>query len=346
MQKPVGKTDAVRNEELTLEQVRFAQQERIRRRESPVLVKREQYLGQPAHVFLVDPRLGFNNRTHRFWINKLPAGGEETQVWKTLGQRHSVESVIYWLSGHGYSIVDGIRYDWKEGDLICVPMFAWHRHVNNSDEIAHYVASSTDPLCMGIGQAVYEDERYPQHWVCARQGGGAVKSPLPGGAEGPGISQEPAAASEAQRLYGEQISFAYREELNRRKGKVLLKSEDIKLEPTIMGRMAYLIDPRVGFHVKALATVLGEVPPGKHSGSHRHLYDEIDFVLQGRGKVIIDDKTYEVELGDTLAIPVFAWHQYFSTGGEPLRVLCHSTRPAMENLGLVLTQHGENANYT
>ena len=49
--------------------------------------------------------------------------------------------------------------------------------------------------------------------------------------------------------------------------------------------------------------------------------------------------------GDTLAIPVFAWHQYFNDGDEPLRILAQSTRPAMENLGLVLTQQGELANY-
>jgi hypothetical protein len=28
-----------------------------------------------------------------------------------------------------------------------------------------------------------------------------------------------------------------------------------------------------------------------------------------------------------------------------LRMLSHNTRPAMENLGLVLTQHGEDADY-
>ena len=32
-------------------------------------------------------------------------------------------------------------------------------------------------------------------------------------------------------------------------------------------------------------------------------------------------------------------------GDAPLRILSLSTRPAMENLGLVLTQHGENADY-
>jgi gentisate 1,2-dioxygenase len=342
--------DKEANLELYMEQVRFGQSEQIRRNESPVHVRAEDHADllreSNGAVFLVDPRLGFNNRTHRFWINKLPAGGEEGQKWKTVGHRHTVEAVIYWLSGHGYSIIDGIRYDWKAGDTVCVPMFAWHRHVNESDDFAYYLASTTGPLSMGLGQAVYEDERFPQYFVFAQQGDEAMKALIPGGgaeeAEKLVQSQE---VSTAQRLYAEQIGFAYQEEMNRRKSRVLMKAEEVALEPTVMGHMAYLVDPRIGFYVKALSTVMAEVAPGKHSGSHRHLYDEIDYVLEGEGKVVIDDQTYEVKQGDSLAIPIFAWHQYFCTSSKPLRLLCHSTRPAMENLGLVLTQHGEDANY-
>jgi quercetin dioxygenase-like cupin family protein len=126
---------------------------------------------------------------------------------------------------------------------------------------------------------------------------------------------------------------------------VLVKGSELKFEPTAMGALAYVVDARIGFHAKALATVVAEIPPGKHSGAHRHLYDEIDYVLAGRGRCIIDDQTYSLKPGDTLAIPVFAWHQYFNDGDEPLRILAHSTRPAMENLGLDLTQQGELANY-
>ncbi len=345
-------TDA--HQELYMEQVRFGQSEQVRRRETPVHVPKEHYMKSLAElnggfgpIYIVDPRLGFNNRTHRFWINQLAPGGEEgKQVWKTLGHRHTVEAVIYWLSGYGHSIIDGIRYDWKPGDIICVPMFAWHRHINESDELAIYYASTTGPLSMGLGQAVYEDERYPQYFVFAQQGEESVKALTPGGAGNLEEAAKSANLSPAQKLYAEQLLFASQEEALRRASKVLMKSEDIKFESTTMGRMAYVVDPRIGFHVKAMSTVIGEVPPGKHSGSHRHLYDEIDYVMSGTGKVIIDDKTYEVKQGDVVAVPVFAWHQYFGTGSEPLRILSINTRPAMENLGLVLTQHGENANYT
>jgi len=106
-----------------------------------------------------------------------------------------------------------------------------------------------------------------------------------------------------------------------------------------------VVDPRIGFHSKALGVVMAEIPPGKRSGAHRHLYDEIDLVVGGKGKVIVEDKEFNFDTLDVLAIPVFQWHQYFNTGSEPLRVLAINTRLAMDNLGLSLTQQGEQADY-
>ena len=354
MNEQFKKLDNDAHNELYMEQVRFGQSEEVRRRETPVYVPREYYekllleKGDAfGPVYIVDPRLGFNNRTHRFWINQLAAGGEEgKQVWKTLGHRHTVEAVIYWLSGYGHSIIDGVRYDWKPGDIVCVPMFSWHRHVNESDGIVRYLASTTGPLSMGIGQAVYEDERYPQYYVYAQKGEEAVKALTLGGSGDLSNLRETTQISRAQKLYAEELLFGKQEEDLRRKSKVLMKAEDIVFESTSMGRIAYVVDARLGFHVKALSAALIDVPQARHSGSHRHLYDEINYVLSGSGRVIIDDQTYEVKQGDTLAVPVFAWHQYFSADAEPLRILSLSTRPAMENLGLVLTQHGEDANYS
>jgi gentisate 1,2-dioxygenase len=289
--------------------------------------------------------MGFNNRTHRLFVSKhVPTEAEDNQMWKTLGHRHTVEAVIHWLAGKGYSIVDGIRYDWEAGDFICVPIFAWHRHVNLGDEPAIHVASTTGPLYMGIGQAVYEDERYPEYWIYAQEGEDALHTLIPGGAIDAG-GNDADAKTQAGRLYAEQVAFAFNEEHRRRQSRVLVRGSELRFERTAMGTVAYVVDNRIGFHVKALSTVVAEIPPGKRSGAHRHLYDEIDYVLSGNGKCIVDDQSFEIKKGDTLAVPVFSWHQYFNTAGTPLRILAHSTRPAMENLGLVLTHQGEHADH-
>lgn len=329
-----------------MQHVRFAKEEQERRKKSPVLVKAEDTARQFAehrHIYMVDPRLGFNNRTHRLWIDRIAPFTEEGRDWRKLGHRHTVEAVIYFLKGRGHSIIDGKRYDWQAGDLLCVPMFSWHRHINDTEEEVVRIASTTGPLSMGIGQAVYEDERHPEFWVFAQEGEDMMKTLFPGGVGDASIADK--ADTTAGKLYAEQVSFAAREERARRESRVLIKESELSFESTAMGRLAYMVDPRIGFYSKALAAVMAEIPVGKRSGAHRHLYDEIDYVVAGRGKAIIDDQEYEFKTGDALAIPVFAWHQYFNIGDEPVRIIGISTRLAMENLGLVLTHQGELADH-
>ncbi len=332
--------------ELMMHSVKFAKDEQGRRKQQEVLFKWsdiEKKLGEHKHIYVVDARLGSNNHTHRLWYDVIPPHTEEGQEWRTLGHRHTVEAIIYFLKGHGHSIIDGVRHDWGPGDLLSVPMFAWHRHINDGDEPVLRIASTTGPLSLALGQAVYEDERYPEYWVYAQEGEDAKKTLIPGG--GSDLERVKVNDSGAARLYAEQVAFAMQEEVKRRQSKVLVKQQDLVFEQTAMGKLAYVVDPRIGFHSKALGVVMAEIPPGKRSGAHRHLYDEIDLVVGGKGKVIVADEEYDFDTLDVLSIPVFQWHQYFNTGTEPLRIVAINTRLAMENLGLSLTHQGELANY-
>ncbi len=334
--------------ELTMQSVRFAKDEQGRRKKQEVLFKWsdiEKKLGEHKHIYVVDARLGSNNHTHRLWYDVIPPHSEEGgQEWKTLGHRHTVEAIIYFLKGKGHSIIDGVRYDWGPGDLLSVPMFSWHRHINDGDEPVLRIASTTGPLSLALGQALYEDERYPEFWVYAQEGEDFRKTLIPGG--GGEVDSAKVIKSRAGAMYAEQVAFAMQEEQLRRQSKVLVKQQDLVFEPTAMGSLAYVVDPRIGFHSKALGVVMAEIPAGKRSGAHRHLYDEIDLVVGGRGKVIVEDHEYDFDTLDVLSIPVFQWHQYFNTGTEPLRILSINTRLAMDNLGLSLTHQGENADYT
>ena len=339
---------------LYMQEITFAKEELERRRKSPVVVKaadiRAQFTGY-HRVLIVDPRVGFNVKAFRFWINKLPPGGEEGAKWKTIGHRHTVEASIHILQGVGYSVIDGIKYSWTAGDFICVPMFSWHRHVNTSKEDMIYVASTTGPLSMALGVAIYEDERYPDHWVFAQAGEESLKSLIPGANERVALDSAKHSLSKgnykgvAAKLYEEQVRFSAKEEKQRREGKVLVKGKGLKFSRTPMGCLAYVVDPRLGFHVSVISTLLADMPPRKRSGCHRHLYEEINYVMSGSGYSIINDQKYDWEAGDAMSIPVFAWHQHFNTGKEPVRFLIHSTRPCMEKFGHMVTQQGEIADH-
>jgi len=103
-----------------------------------------------------------------FVYDVIPPHTEEGQDWRTLGHRHTVEAIIYFLKGHGHSIIDGARYDWGPGDLLSVPMFSWHRHINM---VMNRCCASPPrrTAVVALGQAVYEDERYPEFWVTRKR---------------------------------------------------------------------------------------------------------------------------------------------------------------------------------
>ncbi|MGX9742747.1 cupin domain-containing protein [Pseudocitrobacter corydidari] len=46
--------------------------------------------------------------------------------------RHTGSFMYQVAKGHGYSIIDGQRFDWQERDIFCVPSWAFHEHVNLS----------------------------------------------------------------------------------------------------------------------------------------------------------------------------------------------------------------------
>ena len=111
------------HERLAMELVTFAKEEQQRRKKAPILVHGEDIEAQlkeakfPVHM--VDPRIGSNQKTFRFWKHKYSAGADAQ--WKSLGHRHTVEGIIYVEKGEGYSVIDGLEYRWKPGDTVCVP---------------------------------------------------------------------------------------------------------------------------------------------------------------------------------------------------------------------------------
>lgn len=75
--------------------------------------------------------------------------------------------------------------------------------------------------------------------------------------------------------------------------------------------------------------------PGKGPGPHRHPYDEIQFVREGRGLWTVNEKTFEGTAGDIFVIKAGEIHSFKAIGDTPLvQVDVHlSPRFIQENLG-------------
>ena len=74
--------------------------------------------------------------------------------------------------------------------------------------------------------------------------------------------------------------------------------------------------------------------PGKGPGPHRHPYDEIQFIREGRGRYNVDGQEFEAGAGDILVIKAGEIHSFTCIGDGPLvQVDVHlSPRFIQENL--------------
>jgi quercetin dioxygenase-like cupin family protein len=104
-------------------------------------------------------------RKHPVFFVDLPSHTLSVTIgWLEPGQssnrhRHTYETILYVLEGEGYSDVHGQRVDWKAGDAVYIPVWAWHNHVNTSaTSRARYLACENAPLLQNIGGIALREE--------------------------------------------------------------------------------------------------------------------------------------------------------------------------------------------
>jgi len=58
--------------------------------------------------------------------------------------------------------------------------------------------------------------------------------------------------------------------------------------------------------------------PGRGPGPHRHPYDEVQFLREGRGRYLVNGEEFEAGAGDILVIKAGEIHSFQCIGDEPL----------------------------
>jgi uncharacterized RmlC-like cupin family protein len=93
-------------------------------------------------------------------VSELPPSASSVK------HRHTTEAVLYIVRGRGHTVLhfDGEpeeRVDWAEGDLLGIPLWAWHQHFNDSDsDVARYLAVQDTFTVKQMG--LHQIERYPE----------------------------------------------------------------------------------------------------------------------------------------------------------------------------------------
>ncbi len=80
----------------------------------------------------------------------------------TRAHRHTSSSVYHVFRGRGYSVINGQRLDWEQGDFLAVPPWAWHEHANASTADEAVLFSINDLPAMEA-LALYREQAYAEH---------------------------------------------------------------------------------------------------------------------------------------------------------------------------------------
>jgi hypothetical protein len=167
----------------------MAEMDRVRERERPPISEnnyernmrqRKDYTERNAKGPIVikrNDRQVFQARQGKLRYYLCPNNHKETplQHWRVFTQeirtcsgkhRHAGGLIIYVLEGHGYTIIDGERKDWKKGDLLMLPMKVGgveHQHFNLDppEKPAIWIAMINMPICDYLASDLEQIENSP-----------------------------------------------------------------------------------------------------------------------------------------------------------------------------------------
>ena len=84
----------------------------------------------------------------------------------------------------------------------------------------------------------------------------------------------------------------------------------------------------------SISMTIGGLLPGDRSNRHRHTYETIAYILEGKGYSMIENQKVEWQAGDAIYIPNWAWHHHVNSDSERIaRYLACENMPMLQNLG-------------
>ena len=72
---------------------------------------------------------------------------------------------------------------------------------------------------------------------------------------------------------------------------------------------------------------LFDISPGGHTPKHSHEWEHEVFVIEGEGKIVLDDLEIRLVDGDAVYVEPKELHQFVNDGTELMRMICVIPKP-------------------
>lgn len=135
------------------------------------------------------------------------------------------------------------------------------------------------------------------------------------------------------------------------KRKKIITPPEMPWEMSRQGILKHLINEQMNTRMETVDAYMQILPPGSHSGKHRHLAEECLYVLEGRGYdehqdcdvEITDDfhwtpqdkvQRFDWEAGDIVYVPPNTIHQHFNADPDKPARLISTTNRIFKQCGL------------
>jgi uncharacterized cupin superfamily protein len=219
--------------------------------------------------------------------------------------RHQGGTFLFVVGGQGSTTVNGVRYDWEEGDLIMLPMVPGgvaHQHFNRDPAIPAVfmrIAYSLhkDPV---IANWLEQLELSPE-WAEKKGIQERKVAPLVSQARTTDRDDSPRGDTLFDALL--RLRNGQREEAKR--ARMVIQGRSLPLEANPMGLFRWYIHPEMrDVGCRAQIIYLQEIPGGSRSGKQLHQGGRFHYVLEGNGSTIIDGVRHDWEEGDIILLPI------------------------------------------
>jgi gentisate 1,2-dioxygenase len=273
--------------------------------------------------------------------------------------RHFAEALFFILEGRGHEIHDDKRYDWEAGDLMCVPSYCTHQHFADPKTGAtmFYVASE---FCQYLGVGATEQIEFHSDFKMPagseplkdsegrligyrRNDGVEIRLQAYGVSKEAMEKKKMALPQKVETSYDEYMQQFWQESHWRQTCNHVVKTKNLHWENTRLGRIKYIIHPKVDTGIVTYESFLLEIPPKGWSGKSRKVGEEIFFVMDGQGYSILNGVRWDWAKNDVICVPIVTTQQHFNSDLEKPALLLSVRSKLYSFIGHGGVEHLEDA---